>query len=88
VVNNLPTDSAARWKVYRLCDWPKHLREYARDAPAGRERWAQFEEYKAMAADRQARTLLAATWVLAAATLGLLVATAVLAYITAANTGH
>ena len=41
-----------------------------------------------MAADRQARALLTATWILAAATLGLLAATAVLVYITATNTGH
>jgi hypothetical protein len=88
VAGELPTGSADRWKAYRLLDWPKLLREYASDAPAGRERWAEFEEYKAMAADRQARALLAATWVLAAATVGLLVATAVLAYITAAHTGH
>jgi hypothetical protein len=88
VADELPIGNAARWKAYRLRNWPKLLREHASDAPGGRERWAEFEEYKAMAADRQARALLAATWVLAAATLGLLVATAVLAYITASHTGH
>jgi hypothetical protein len=88
VAGGLPPGSANRWKVYRLRDWPKLLREYDSSAPAGRERWAEFEEYKAMAADRQAKALLAATWVLAAATVGLLVATAVLAYITATHTGH
>lgn len=85
---DLPTGSADRWKVYRLNDWPRLLREFDRGVSAGRERWAEFEEYKAMSADRQARALLAVTWVLAAATVGLLVATAVLAYITATHTGH
>jgi hypothetical protein len=88
VAGESPTGSVARWKAYRLRDWPRQLREYASDTPAGRQRWAEFEEYKAMAADRQARALLAVTWVLAAATVGLLVATAVLAYITATHTGH
>ncbi len=88
MAGELPTGSADRWKAYRLRDWPILLREYDNGAPAGRERWAQFEEYKAMAADRQARALLTATWILAAATLGLLVATAALAYITATNAGH
>ena len=41
-----------------------------------------------MAADRQAKALLLATWVLAAATAGLLMATAVLVYVTATHTGH
>ena len=81
-------DSADRWKDYRVRDWPKKLREFDTDVPAGRQRWAEFEEYKAMAADRQARALLRATLILAAATVGLLAATAVLAYITAANSGH
>jgi hypothetical protein len=88
VAGELPTDSTARWKAYRLRDWPGQLREFASDTPAGRQRWAEFEEYKAMTADRQTRALLTATWILAAATVGLLVATAVLAYITATHTGH
>jgi hypothetical protein len=88
VAGELPTGGAARWRDYRQRNWPGKLREFASDTPAGRQRWAEFEEYKAMAADRQARALLAATWVLAAATLGLLVATAVLAYITATHTGR
>lgn len=83
----LPTGSADRWKCYRRRDWPKLLREYGSDTPSGRQRWAEFEEYKAMAADRQARALLTATWVLAIATLGLLAATAVLVYVTATHTG-
>lgn len=87
MTQELPTRNADRWKSYRQYDWPAHLREYDSGAPAGRERLAQFEEYKAMAADRQARALLAATWILAVATLGLLAATAVLAYITATHTG-
>jgi hypothetical protein len=88
VAEKLPADSTARWKCYRLRDWPEQLREYGTDSLAGRKRWAEFEEYKAMAADRQARALLVATLVLAAATLGLVAATAVLAYITAAHPGH
>lgn len=83
VTSQLPASSADRWKTYRQFDWPAWLREFDSGTLAGRERSAQFEEYKAMAADRQARALLAATRVLAIATIGLLVATAVLAYITA-----
>ena len=88
MAGEVPEGSTARWKVYRLRDWPKLLRDQASDTPGGRQRWAEFEEYKAMAADRQASALLAATWVLALATVGLLVATAVLAYITATHTSH
>lgn len=87
MADQVPEESSARWKVYRLRDWPRVLRDQAGDTPGGRERWAEFEEYKAMAADRQARAMVTATWVLAAATVGLLVATAVLAYITATHTG-
>jgi len=64
------------------------LREFAIDTPAGRQRWAEFEEYGAMAADRQARALVVATRFLVVATLGLVAATAVLAYLTATHTGH
>jgi hypothetical protein len=88
VTGGLPTGSADRWKAYRQCDWPTLLWQDASDSPAGRKRWAEFEEYKAMAADRQARALLVATRILAAATVGLVVATAVLAYISATHTGH
>lgn len=95
MVEQLPTDSAARWEAYRLRDWPVLLREFASDTPAGRQRWAEFEEYRAMAADRQAtaadrqaRALVVATRFLVVATLGLVAATAVLAYITATHTGH
>jgi hypothetical protein len=87
VADKLPTGSADRWKVYRLRDWPKLLREYGSDTPSGRESWAEFEEYKAMAADRQARALLRATWFLVAATVGLVAATAVLVYATATHKG-
>jgi len=88
VADELPTGSADRWKAYRVRDWPKLLRVYGSDTRAGRERLAEFEEYKAMAAERQARALLSATWVLVAATVGLVAATAVLVYITATHTGH
>lgn len=88
MAGELPASPTDRWKTYRGRDWPSLLREFDAGVAAGRERLAQFEEYKAMAADRQAKALLTATWVLAIATLGLLAATAVLAYITATHTGH
>lgn len=88
MLGKVPAGGEARWKVYRQRDWPEHLRALSRDSPGGRERWAEFEEYRAMAADRQAKALLLATWVLAAATAGLLMATAVLVYVTATHTGH
>jgi hypothetical protein len=88
MADEVRTGSADRWKDYRVRDWPQVLRGYGNDTPAGRERLAAFEEYKAMAADRQARALLRATWVLVAATVGLMAVTAVLVYVTATHTGH
>lgn len=88
MADKVPSGSAERWKDYRVRDWPELLREFGTDALAGRQRWAEFEEYKAMAADRQARALLKATWVLVAVTVGLVAATAVLVYVTATHTGH
>jgi hypothetical protein len=88
MADEVRTGSAGRWKDYRRLDWPQHLREYGTDTPAGRQRLAEFEEYKAMAADRQARALLKATWILVAATAGLVAVTVVLVYVTATHTGH
>jgi hypothetical protein len=76
-----------QWKAYRKQDWPRYLRDQSGENAEGRKRRAEFEEYRAMAADRQAKALLLATWILAAATVGLLLATAVLAYITATHSG-
>ena len=57
MAGELPARPTDRWKIYRGRDWPLVLREYDAGVAAGRERLAQFEEYKAMAADRQAKAL-------------------------------
>ena len=86
----MPEDTSrkGRWETYRERNWPAHLRELDKNSPGGMQRWAEFDEYRAMAADRQAKATLTATWVLVAATVGLVLATIVLAYITAKHTGH
>jgi hypothetical protein len=67
----LRSDANRRWKQYRERDWPTYLRDEPRDNPAGIFKQSEFEEYRAMAADRQARALLRATWTLVLATVGL-----------------
>jgi hypothetical protein len=78
--SNGPSD---RRKGYRQYDWPRYLKEVEPDSPGGRERLAEFNEYRTLAADRQASALVRATGVLAATTFLLLLATLALVYVTA-----